>query len=320
MRLITLALSVAAPCLMLTVGVSGAADFYRGVSPSFCSDPHLKNVALPDFGGGTAASACYIGTGPAEITERFIGDDTMLTGVGFWFDMLFGLPVAPRFTIRMYDTAPDGCPLEAPLFVADCDVVEIGPGSGTASDPIEYFCDFSDNGVADFFTEGGVEYSISIQNRNCPEIEGEAAHWSSSTDDGIFGCFLGPDFGDPDWRSGAFSHDLAMYLCNEETAASVESEPQVGPTVMLSQPVPNPTTRAVTYSVNLERETQVTVEVFDVNGRIVSRPLHETLPAGVHSFVWSSVDGEGRNPPAGVYYLNLEAGGVKESRTFLLMP
>ena len=110
-----------------------------------------------------------------------------------------------------------------------------------------------------------------------------------------------------------------IHTCDCDFAASIESAPQLSPSVMLSQPVPNPIAKSMTYSVALEKEAQVRVEVFDVSGRIVSEPLRETLSAGVHTFAWSSVDESGRDLPAGAYYLSLEAGGARESRKFVVI-
>ena len=61
------------------------------------------------------------------------------------------------------------------------------------------------------------------------------------------------------------------------------------------------------------------VQVHDVTGRVVSRPGDESLPAGVHTFAWTALDGQGRNLPAGVYYLSVNAEGAKESQKFVLM-
>jgi hypothetical protein len=456
------------------------------IEPTFCDDPDIKNIALPDGVVGLAASECFGNTGPVEQTERFFGDNMLITGVGFWFNMLGGLPAQPTFIIRIYETGADGCPLEPPLFVANCNVVQIGPGTGSVADPIEYFCDFSDNGHDDFFKEEGVEYSISIMNTNCPG-EGFDAFWASGAGDGLYGCIIGPDHGIPVWTPKAdlgFPWDNAMYLCNApvpvefqpslalhaelsphcndvcpnvvvdwpnptlswfhvivrnygpdivglqaafdwDTGAwiwlgweqcqpgqltilvpsapgadlvtafdcvvggvgvvvgrqfmfptiplgclsvitssqpggtafadcasnvitidpdcygrvcmtgdpnpginacdcpapgsSVEGTSGLTSSLMLSQPTPNPTTRSMTYSITLERESRVRVQVHDVTGRVVSRPVDESLPAGVHTFAWTALDGQGRNLPAGVYYLSANADGAKESRKFVLM-
>ena len=75
----------------------------------------------------------------------------------------------------------------------------------------------------------------------------------------------------------------------------------------------------MTYSVSLEQEVRVRVRVMDVTGRVVDRLVDENLPAGLHSFAWSAVDGDGRGVPAGVYYLALEANGERQTRKFVVM-
>jgi hypothetical protein len=108
-------------------------------------------------------------------------------------------------------------------------------------------------------------------------------------------------------------------VCDCPTPSSVEGTPEVTSGVLLSQPVPNPTTRSITYAVTLERESRVRVRVYDVTGRVVSSPLDESLPAGVHTFAWSALDDRGRGLPAGVYYMRLDADGVRTSRKFVVM-
>lgn len=185
----------------------------ENVVQEFCDDPDIKNLQLPDGINGLAASVCFADIGPVEITERFIGDGEDITGVGFWFDMLGGLPPTPTFVVRIYLTA-GGCP-GAMVYEHECDALQ-GGGTGDVSDPVEYFCDFSD---APFYKEPGVDYSISVSNANCPGAFGASAFWATAAGDGLHGCIIAPDFGFPNWTpvdAAGYPWDFAMYLCNAE--------------------------------------------------------------------------------------------------------
>jgi len=84
-----------------------------------------------------------------------------------------------------------------------------------------------------------------------------------------------------------------------------------GATRLLGAPFPNPAPGWTRFNVDLPRELQVRVRIFDVSGRLVATPIDQTLPAGAHRFTWS--------PPrhavaSGVYVLRLEALGCTETR------
>jgi hypothetical protein len=232
-----------------------------------------------------------------------------------------GLPADPGFTVRIYHTAANGCPDGEPLFVADCDVVAVGPGAGDLFDPIEYYCDFSENGFIDFLKVDGIEYSISIQNTNCPG-EGTGAYWAYGTGDGVYGCVLAPDFEFPEWTSksdAGYPWDFAMYLCNESPSSAVGATAGARPRVMLGRPIPNPATRALTYSIDLRDRSRVTVNIFTVSGCLVTHCIDQVLPAGRHAFACAPTDDQGRDLPTGVYYLNLDAAGRRETRQFVVL-
>lgn len=73
-------------------------------------------------------------------------------------------------------------------------------------------------------------------------------------------------------------------------------------TLRLQPAFPNPFHEAVTIRFALDRESKVTLELFDVAGRRVARPLEGVgLPSGQHSVRWSA-------PASGVYYYRVRAG------------
>jgi len=78
--------------------------------------------------------------------------------------------------------------------------------------------------------------------------------------------------------------------------------PAVGPVALDLGPAhPNPFNPSTSFDLSLPREGRVTVEIFDVRGRLV-RTLHEgTLPAGDHVMTWDGRTEDGRTAPSGTY-------------------
>jgi hypothetical protein len=82
---------------------------------------------------------------------------------------------------------------------------------------------------------------------------------------------------------------------------------------------PNPSRGNVTISFVLPKTSSATLRVFDVAGRVVRTLLNETLPAGPHSAHWDRRTASGAVARPGLYLYELEAGGQRAARTFVLV-
>jgi hypothetical protein len=104
------------------------------------------------------------------------------------------------------------------------------------------------------------------------------------------------------------------------SAASVEEELVPLPTAYRLHPsYPNPFSPSVTIRYDLPVASQVTLQVYDVTGRLV-RVLADgaAMPAGQHQISWDSEDSAGRSVPSGVYFYRLEADSYTETRQMML--
>lgn len=83
---------------------------------------------------------------------------------------------------------------------------------------------------------------------------------------------------------------------------------------------PNPFNPATELRFGLPAPATVTLQILDVQGREVARPLAAAaLPAGEHRLRWEAKDAAGRPLASGVYFCRLEAAGQQASRTLLLL-
>ena len=73
--------------------------------------------------------------------------------------------------------------------------------------------------------------------------------------------------------------------------------------------VPNPANPRTTVTFELSQPAQVSLDVFDISGRLVKRLIQdEFLAAGQVSRRWQGNDEQGRTVASGTYLLRLKAG------------
>ncbi|MBT3232973.1 MAG: T9SS type A sorting domain-containing protein, partial [Calditrichaeota bacterium] len=77
---------------------------------------------------------------------------------------------------------------------------------------------------------------------------------------------------------------------------------------------PNPFNSTVKLSIYMPKIDHVSLSVFDINGREVSRLVDGNVGAGRQTFVWNAGDFS-----AGVYVVRMSAGDVSEMRKMVLV-
>ena len=82
----------------------------------------------------------------------------------------------------------------------------------------------------------------------------------------------------------------------------------------ISQAAPNPFRNGTEISFNLQSPTDVSVQVFDANGRLLQTLLDASLIEGFHSIPWDGLTSTGERVPQGLYFYTLRANGIAESR------
>ncbi len=77
---------------------------------------------------------------------------------------------------------------------------------------------------------------------------------------------------------------------------------------------PNPFNPSTTVKYQLPASAQVQVGVYDLQGRLVSELLNERQPAGQHQLNWNA-----GNAASGVYFIQMQAGQLRDTRKCLLV-
>jgi cytochrome c553 len=87
----------------------------------------------------------------------------------------------------------------------------------------------------------------------------------------------------------------------------------------LARAVPNPFNPTTVLRFTLAKDGPVALRVYDQRGRLVRRLVDERLIAGEHTAAWDGRDGEGRALAAGVYLVELRAGGERQMQKLTLV-
>ncbi len=82
---------------------------------------------------------------------------------------------------------------------------------------------------------------------------------------------------------------------------------------------PNPFHSSATISFELPVKSQVTLDVFDIHGRLVRTLISQTMDAGGHSAIWNGTNEAGVKVSPGVYFCILRTGTIKLNRKMVLV-
>ncbi|MFH1219248.1 MAG: S8 family serine peptidase [Candidatus Eisenbacteria bacterium] len=92
------------------------------------------------------------------------------------------------------------------------------------------------------------------------------------------------------------------------------------PTVFaLSQNWPNPFSGGTSVLLDLPKDVQVKLGVYDVSGRLVKSLVDQALPAGRYNLGWNGRDANGREVASGVYFYNVVAGSFHATKRMVVV-
>jgi hypothetical protein len=87
----------------------------------------------------------------------------------------------------------------------------------------------------------------------------------------------------------------------------------------LSPNFPNPFNATTQFTVALPKESDLTVEIYDMLGHKVTTMFDGHKPVGWHKMVWDGRDASGHDVPSGVYLYKVVAGDYRDVRKMTLI-
>jgi hypothetical protein len=154
------------------------------------------------------------------------------------------------------------------------------------------------------------------------EDEGEIFQGATQSDaDGSFswtGGMAGPFTNitaiaiDAEGNTSQFSNVLATALTEPEMARTPD-------TFALAQNYPNPFNPATHIDFVIPHTVEVSLMIFDVQGRWISTLVQGNMQAGHYSVVWNGQNSQGESMPSSIYLYRLTAGDFGYSRKMILV-
>ncbi len=120
---------------------------------------------------------------------------------------------------------------------------------------------------------------------------------------------------DYQWRTRVHTTD-SVYKWSEFQIFSTSGLPI---SFSLAQNYPNPFNPTTTIDFTLANESDVTLDIFNLNGQKVITLLDKSLPAGKHSATWSGKNIYGQQSATGIYFYRLTADEFIETRKMVLL-
>ena len=85
-------------------------------------------------------------------------------------------------------------------------------------------------------------------------------------------------------------------------------------TFSLDRAYPNPFNPTTTLSFALPVRSNVLLDVYDINGRLINELINSNMDAGYHSVIWNA-----DNNASGVYFVKMIAGDYVSSQKLMLI-
>ena len=87
----------------------------------------------------------------------------------------------------------------------------------------------------------------------------------------------------------------------------------------LDQSVPNPMAHKTIIRYSLDKETKVSLRVYNILGQNVATLVDGVQPPGIHYAYWYGKDKQGRSLPAGIYFYQLDDGKVRQTKKLIII-
>ncbi len=87
----------------------------------------------------------------------------------------------------------------------------------------------------------------------------------------------------------------------------------------LFQNHPNPFNNSTNISYYLPHVDDVSIEIYDANGRLIDNPVHQMQNSGLHRIQWHGRDNTGKELPSGMYIVTIYVGQTKYTQKMMLV-
>ncbi|SVE10993.1 uncharacterized protein METZ01_LOCUS463847, partial [marine metagenome] len=84
--------------------------------------------------------------------------------------------------------------------------------------------------------------------------------------------------------------------------------------ITISSPYPNPFNPVTTITYSIAQKSNILIEVYNIQGRLIDKTVTDNTEAGYYSFTW-----DGTNQPSGIYLIRMKINDtINNYRTILI--
>ncbi|HEY5134041.1 MAG TPA: T9SS type A sorting domain-containing protein, partial [Candidatus Krumholzibacteriaceae bacterium] len=105
----------------------------------------------------------------------------------------------------------------------------------------------------------------------------------------------------------------------EITAAEEHETPFVPKATALMQNFPNPFNPVTTLTFDVAQAGSVTIQVYDVSGRLLATLLNARVEVGRHRVEWNGKNANGSLVPSGIYFYRMKTAGYEATKKMILV-
>jgi hypothetical protein len=127
------------------------------------------------------------------------------------------------------------------------------------------------------------------------------------------------------WRAYASDGDTLTWCTQldwdftiDPFASLTAHDPAIPGRWMLAGSVPNPLRISTQIRLGVPAPGRATIDLFDINGRLVRRLLDSEMLPGYHAVMWDGKDSQRRPVASGVYFCRLTGGGVISTKKVIV--
>ncbi len=92
-----------------------------------------------------------------------------------------------------------------------------------------------------------------------------------------------------------------VQICENASGTGIQEGERAIKTITGAVVSPNPIMTTAQFAFSLQTSTNVRIDIYSVDGRLVSTPVNQYTPSGTHRFSWNATDYRGRKLPSGIY-------------------
>lgn len=184
------------------------------------------------------------------------------------------------------------------------------------NDNITEFYVLSSYGSASPYRQSVKIFNI-VDNSTIIEFNNSSYYYDTPTiwdvdNDGILECLI-TRYDYPNFTN----YNLLVYNTGINTSISNEKRTQIK--FSLKQNYPNPFNPNTTIEFELEKSSNVSIDIYSINGELVKSILSNDLSAGTHKINWDGSSDSGTRLSSGVYFYKLTVDNISLTKKMILL-